>query len=84
MRLIKILTIETTNKKHIVNFSAGFTISFSILNIPMIFGNIPFYIFNSSIPFLYSITDINRIGIKLNNINNLLIQGDTKVPIIRK
>ena len=84
MRLIKTLTIKTIDKKHIVNFSVGSAISSSILNIPIIFGNILFYILNSGTPFLYSITDIDRIDIKLNNIDNLLIQGDIKVPIIRK
>ena len=73
IRLIKTLTIEATNKKHTVNFGVSFTISSGILNIPIIFGNIPFYILNSGTPFLYSITDIDRIGVKLDNINNLLI-----------
>ena len=73
IRLIKTLTIEATNKKHTVNFGASSAISSGILNILMIFGNIPFYILNSGILFLYSITDIDRIGIKLDNIDNLLI-----------
>ena len=84
MRLIKTLTIETTDKKHTVNFGASSAISSGLLNIPTIFRNITFYILNSSTPFLYSIMDIDRIGVKLNNINNLFPQRDTKVPIIRK
>ena len=84
MRLIKTLTIEITNKKYIVNFGAGSATSSGILNILMIFGNIPFHVLNSSTPFLYSIIDIDRMGVKLDNINNLLIKGDIKVLIIRK
>lgn len=84
MRLIKTLAIKATDKKHIVNFGASSAISSGILNILTIFGNIPFHILNSGTPFLYSITDIDRMGVKLNNIDNLLIQRDIKVPIIRK
>ena len=73
IRLIKSLTIESTDKQHTINFGAGSAISFGILNVLTIFGNIPFHVLNSSTPFLYSIMDIDRIGVKLDNIDNLLI-----------
>jgi len=35
-------------------------------------------------PFLYYIQDIDRMGVKLDNLANVLIQGIKIVPIVRK
>ena len=37
-----------------------------------------------NIPFLLYIRDIDKLGVKLNNFKNILIQGDNQVPIIYK
>ncbi|KAG5957070.1 hypothetical protein E4U58_006294, partial [Claviceps cyperi] len=37
-----------------------------------------FHVLSSATPFLYSIADMDRMGVKLDNIENLLIQGEKK------
>jgi hypothetical protein len=43
-----------------------------------------FYIFFTNTLFLFYFQDIDRIGVKLNNFQNILIQGNKTIPIIRK
>ena len=43
-----------------------------------------FYIILANTLFLFYIRDIDKLGVKLNNLKNILIQGDNWVPIIRK
>jgi hypothetical protein len=35
-------------------------------------------------PFLFCLQDIDRIGIKFDNIENIFIQGNKIIPVIRK
>jgi hypothetical protein len=49
-------------------------------------GKIVFYILDASIPFLFSLKDMNRLKIYLNNVTNEIISTDGKrrAPVIRK
>ncbi len=58
-------------------------ISFVAVNTPV--GTVEFYIVNTSILFLLSLVDIDRLKIYLNNVTNILITADgEKVPIMRR
>jgi hypothetical protein len=48
-------------------------ISFSIIRVQTPLGYITFYIIPINTPFLFYIKDINKLGIRLNNLKNILI-----------
>jgi hypothetical protein len=43
-----------------------------------------FYVFPTNILFLFYLQDIDRIGVKLDNLQNIFIQGNKIILIIRK
>jgi hypothetical protein len=43
-----------------------------------------FYILPTNTLFLFYLQDIDRIGVKLNNLQNMLIQGNKTILVIRK
>jgi hypothetical protein len=45
---------------------------------------ITFHVVPANTPFLFCIQDMDRMGIKLNNLKNVLIQNKIIVPVIRK
>ncbi|KAI0991241.1 hypothetical protein K3495_g16946, partial [Podosphaera aphanis] len=47
-------------------------------------GIINFHVVPTNTPFLFCIQDMDKMGVYLNNIENILLQGNKKVPIIRK
>jgi hypothetical protein len=59
-------------------------VSLGIIQVSTPLEVIIFYIVFANTPFLFCIQDINRIEVKLDNLKNVLIQGKTVVPIIRK
>ena len=59
--------------QYIIRLGKGTIISFSTIRVQTPLGYITFYI-----------RDINKLGVKLNNLKNILIQGDNWVPVIRK
>lgn len=68
----------------VVNFGASSAASLSTLRVPTILGTIAFRVLPTSTPFLLSITDMDRLQIRLDNVNNVLIQGDKKIPVTRR
>jgi len=83
MKMISSLRIED-NLGITIYFSAGSTSSIGIINIPMILGTITFQVLLTATPFLFSIINIDRMNIQLDNLVNLLIQGDLKILIIQR
>ena len=59
-------------------------ISFSTIKVQTLLGYITFHVIPVNTPFLFCIRDIDKLGVKLNNLKNMLVQGDNRVPIIRK
>jgi hypothetical protein len=43
-----------------------------------------FHMLPTNTPFLFCLQDIDRIGIKLNNFQNILIQGNKTILVVRK
>jgi len=54
-------------------FSKGTAISFSTIRVQTPLGYITFYIILTNTPFLFCIKDIDKLGIRLNNLKNILI-----------
>ena len=70
--------------QYIIRFGKGTIISLGTIRVKNPLGYITFYIIPINTPFLFYIRDIDRLGVKLNNLKNILIQGDNWVPIICK
>ena len=72
----------STAKQHTIHFEKGIAISIGIIDIITQLGNIKFHVLFINIPFLFCIQDMDRINIKLDNLNNTLIQENNAVPVI--
>jgi hypothetical protein len=59
-------------------------VSLGTIQMPIPLEIITFYVVPANTPFLFCIQDMDRIGIKLNNLKNVLIQDKTVVSVIRK
>ena len=70
--------------QYMIRFGKGTATSFGTIRVQTPLGYITFHIIPANTPFLFCIRDINKLGVKLNNFKNMLIQGDNRVPIIRK
>ena len=62
--------------QHTISFSKSTITSFNIIRVQTSLGYITFYILPINTPFLFYIKDINKWGVKLNNLKNMLIWGD--------
>ena len=56
-----------------IYFSKSTTVSFSIIRVQTPLGYITFHIILINTPFLFYIKNINKLGVKLNNLKNMLI-----------
>jgi len=56
-----------------IYFGKGTMISFSIIRVQTPLGYITFYIISINTPFLFYIRDIDKLGVKLNNLKNMLV-----------
>ncbi|KAE9570079.1 hypothetical protein CGMCC3_g13792, partial [Colletotrichum fructicola] len=66
-----------------IRFGRGDAItSIGTTKVPTPFGPITFHVVPSDTPFLLCLQDMDRLGIKFDNLNNFLQQGDIRVPII--
>ena len=70
--------------QYIICFGKGTAISFSTIRVQTPLGCITFYVVPTNTPFLFYIGDMDKLGIKLNNFKNVLIQGDNRVPVVCK
>jgi len=59
--------------QHTIHFSKGIIISLSTIRVQTPLGYITFYIIPANTPFLFYIRDIDKLGVKLNNLKNILV-----------
>jgi len=59
--------------QYIICFSKGTIISLSIIRVQTPLGYITFHIIPINTLFLFCIRDIDKLGVKLNNLKNILI-----------
>jgi hypothetical protein len=60
------------------------TISLKTIQVLTPLEIIIFHVVPINIPFLFYIQNMDRMGIKLDNLKNVLIQDKTVIPVIRK
>ncbi len=70
--------------KHKIKFGKGEAVSQGTIDVDTPIRIIMFYIVPANTLFLFCLQDIDRLGVKLDNLENVLIQGNNIVPIIRK
>ena len=63
----------TTAGQHKIRFRKGEALSQGTVNVPTPLGSITFHVVPADTPFLLYIQDIDRIGVKLDNLENVLI-----------
>ena len=64
---------QSTVGQHTIRFGKGTTISLSTIRVQTPLGCITFHIIPINTLFLFYIRDINKLGVKLNNLKNILI-----------
>jgi hypothetical protein len=60
-------------RNHKIRFGKGEAISIGIIQVSTPLGNITFYVLPTNTLFLYCLQDMDRIKIKLDNIQNILV-----------
>ena len=83
MRMMPSLKIEEAPVTTI-RFGAGSALSIGVIRVPTVFGIITFQVLPTATPFLFSITDMDRMHVRLDNLTDRLIQGDLIVPVTRR
>lgn len=85
MKILSEVTINTaTAGQHQIRFGKGLAITIGTICVNTLLGPITFYVVLANTPFLYCIQDMDRMGVKLDNLKNVLIQGQKVVPVVRK
>jgi hypothetical protein len=84
-KLLPMLKLDTTTAgKHKIKFGKGEAVSQGTINVDTPIGLITFHVVPANTPFLFCLQDMDKLGVKLDNLQNVLIQGENIVPIVRK
>jgi hypothetical protein len=84
-KLDPVLQINTTTAgQHKIRFGKGEALSQGTIDVLTPLGIITFHVVPTNTPFLFCLQDIDRLGVKLDNLANVLIQGEKIIPIVRK
>jgi len=59
--------------QHTIRFGKGTAISLSTIRVRTPLGCITFHIIPINTPFLFCIRDMDKLGVKLNNLKNVLV-----------
>jgi hypothetical protein len=76
---------RTTTGKATIRFGSGNTLeSIGTTTVPTPLGLIDFHVILADTPFLLCLQDMDRLGIKFDNLRNHLQQRNLTVPVVRK
>ncbi len=67
-----------------IKFGKGTTKSIGTIGVNTPIGMITFHVLPTKTPFLLCLQDMDRMKVKLDNLQDALIQGDRTIPIVRK
>lgn len=86
MKLDPRLSLERPDRVHQIKFGKGTASTENVLNVPTPFGTISFYVVPANTPALYCVTDMTKMGVKYDNLKDLLIQPRSGkiIPVVRK
>jgi len=74
----------STAGDHKIRFGKGTALSQGTIQVQTPLGVITFHVVPANTPFLFCIQDMDAMGVKLDNLENVLVQGDKIIPIVRK
>jgi len=75
---------RTTAGDNTIRFGKGTTMSKGTITIDTPLGEITFHVVPTDTPFLLCIQDMDKLSVRLDNLNNTLVQGEKIIPIVRK
>ncbi|KAF1978913.1 hypothetical protein BU23DRAFT_577129 [Bimuria novae-zelandiae CBS 107.79] len=80
------VTMDTsTAGKTSIKFGKGsVTVSIGTAQIPTEIGKIDFEVLDAPTPFLLCLADMDRLKVYFNNTTDKLVQGNIRIPVIRK
>jgi hypothetical protein len=67
-----------------IRFGKGMAIVKGIVRVPTPLGTITFHVVPTNTPFLLCLQDMDAMGVRFDNLKNILIQGNKIVPVVRK
>jgi hypothetical protein len=80
----KVKLDKSTEGQHNIKFGQGETTSVGTTHIATPIGTIAFQVLPTSTPFLLCLKDMDALKVKLDNLENMLIQDNKRTPITRK
>lgn len=78
------LKIDPFSEGRTITFGKGSAPVIGTLQVPTPVGTILFHVVPLNTPFLFCLQDMDRLQVMYDNLQNILIQGDRIVPILRK
>jgi hypothetical protein len=66
-----------------IQFGIGGTTSIGTADVQTPIGMITFHIVFADVPFLLCLDDIDRLKVRFDNLENVLIQGNKQTPVVR-
>jgi hypothetical protein len=79
------IQIDTsTAGSNTIRFGKGTATVKGIVRVPTPLGTINFYVVPTNTPFLLCLQDMDAMGVRFDNLKNVLIQGNKVIPIVRK
>jgi hypothetical protein len=84
MKLDSTIQINRTDMPETLRFGKGTvtTERFVVVRTPI--REVKFWVVKADTPFLLYIQDMDRLGIQFDNLSNVIIQGNKKIPVVRK
>src|SRR5438045_3800357 len=67
-----------------IHFGIGVTTSIGTADVDTPLGTITFHVVPANTPFLFCLYDMDNLKVKFDNLENVLVQGNKKIPVIRK
>ena len=67
-----------------IRFGKGTATVKGVVRIPTPLGTITFHVVPTNTPFLLCLQDMDAMGVRFDNLQNILIQGNKIIPIVRK
>jgi hypothetical protein len=67
-----------------IRFGKGTATVKGVVRVPTPLGTITFHVVPTNTPFLLCLQDMDAIGVRFDNLKNILIQGSKIVPVVRK
>jgi hypothetical protein len=84
-KLDPIISINISiTRNHKIRFRKGEVVFIGIIQVSTLLGNITFYVLLTNTLFLYCLQDMDRMKVKLDNIQNMLVQDKKIILIVRK